>query len=263
MSLQSFFYPDLLMDLGMLLTVQLAYGSLHAVRLMTGTAALAACTMLVQWFNPAPAVTALLHLPVFMLAAGITTGERRLGRILEASVCMFCTGAAAAGFISLGNRMSAYAVILGLPLLIFLLRRHRHENYRWNIEVYVEKDGLGASLPALIDTGNRLHEHASGLPVLIAEADSLPRIAQYVQSLPHDQLCILPFGALGSTGEICCFRPDRLEITVPGRGHIPAPPCWVGIYPGRIPGSTRALAPPSFTKALETKRERFKRHFIE
>jgi hypothetical protein len=202
------------------------------------------------------------HFPVFILAAGIVTGEYRTGRILEAAVCMFCTGAAAAGFVSLGNH-AVSAAIIGIPLLLFLLRSRRHENYRWSIEVYVEKDGLGASLPALIDTGNRLKEHESGLPVFIAEAGALSQIARHAQSLPQDQLRILPFGVLGSTGEITCFRPDRLEILLPGKKPIPAPPCWVAVYHGRIPGSTCALAPPAFTKALETKRSIFKRHFIE
>lgn len=254
---------DVIMDLSMLMTVQLVFGALRPSRLLASFAVLNILTSLVFLLNPASAIKAVIHLPVFILTAGIVTGERRTGRIIEAAACMFCTSAAAAGFISLGNRAAVPAAVFGIPLLLFLLRRHRHENYRWNIEVYVEKDGLGASLPALIDTGNRLKEHHSGLPVFIAEADALAQIAVYVQTLPQNQLRILPFGVLGATGEIACFRPDRIEILIPGRGAVPAPPCWVAVYHGRIPGSTCALAPPVFTKALETKRSIFKRHFIE
>ena len=263
MFLQAYSPLDLLMDLGMLLTVQLVFGSIHPGRLLAAASALGACTALADALHLPSAAIALAHLPVFLLAAAIATGKRRAGRILEAAACMFCTGAAAAGFISLGSRAATPAVILGIPLLLCLLRRRRHESYRWNIEVYVEKDGLGASLPALIDTGNRLREHRSGLPVFIAEAGALAQIARHMHTLPAEQLRILPFGVLGATGEICCFMPDRLEILLPGRGPISAPPCWVAVYPGRIPGVTRALAPPVFTKALETKRDIFKRHFIE
>lgn len=251
------------MDLGMLLTAQLVFGTLHPLRLLAAAAAMGICSTLVNMLNPPGAAVALIHLPVFLLAASIVTGERRSGRILEAAACMFCTGAAAAGFISLGRHAAIPAVILGIPLMLYLFRKRRHENYRWNIEVYVEKDGLSASIPALIDTGNRLREHQSGLPVLIAEAGALPRIAQHMHTLSPDQLRILPFGVLGSTGEICCFLPDRLEILLPGKGPVPAPSCWVAVYPGRIPGSTRALAPPAFTKVFETKHDIFKRHFIE
>ena len=254
---------DLLIDLSMLLTVQLVFGSLQPGRLLTAAAMLRFCTVLVGDLQLPPAVIVPIHLPVFLLASVITTGERRIGRIAEAAACMFCTAAAFAGFISLGKPAAVPAAILGIPLLLYLLRTRRHENYRWNIEVYVEKDGLGASLPALIDTGNRLREHQSGLPVFIAEADALPLLAQHMHTLNPNHLRVLPFGVLGSAGEISCFMPDKLEILLPGRGHIPAPPCWVAVYPGRIPGSIRALAPPAFTKAFETKRDIFKRHFIE
>lgn len=253
---------DILMDLSMLATVQLAYGSLRPVRLFGAAMFLAACTFLVRLFGLSGALMVLAHLSVLLLSAKIASGEQRPARILEAAMCMFCAGAAAAGFITLGGDRAALTALPGFPLLLFLLRRRRHEKHAWNIEVYVEKDGLCATLPALIDTGNRLLEHESGLPVFIAEAAAIPQIARYAQRLPHNQTKTLPFGVLGSTGEISCFMPDRLEIILPGTGRRTAPPCWVAVYPGRIPGSTRALAPPSFTKALESQRDRFKRHFI-
>ena len=263
MNLQAFLPLELWMDLGMLLTVQLAYGSFRPIRILAAAGAMSLCTVIVGIWSPSPAVSALMHLPVLFIAAKLATGEHRPARILEAAVCMFCAGAAGAGFIALGKGNTFISVLPGIALLLFLLRRHRHENYRWNIEIHLEKDGLTASLPALIDTGNRLREHKSGLPVLIAEAGALAQIAQHVQTLPEDQLRMLPYGVLGSSGELGCFRPDKLEILLPGRGRIPAPPCWVAVYQGRIPGSTRALAPPEFTRALETKRNIFKRYFIE
>lgn len=261
--MRAFSSIDLLMDLCMLATVQLAYGSLCLIRLFGAASLLAACTFLARILDLSGAIMIPLHLVVLILSSKIATGEQRPGRILEATACMFCTGAAAAGFLSLGGISAVPAVLAGIPVLLFLLRKRRHEKHAWNIEIYLEKDGLGATLPALIDTGNRLCEHESGLPVFIAEAAAIPKIADHAQSLPYEQTKTLPFGVLGSTGEISCFMPDRLEIILPGTGRRAAPPCWVAVYPGRIPGSIRALAPPAFTKALEVKRERFKRHFIE
>lgn len=257
----AFFPLDLLMDFAMLLVVQLSFGSLRPRRLLAAAAVLAACTAAFLLLNLPPAHASLLHLPVFILSAQIATDERRPGRILEAAACMLCTGAAAAGFVSLGGGMAFPFAAAGAGLLLFLLRRRRHENYRWNIEVYVEKDGLGASFPALVDTGNRLREHESCLPVLIAEAGAMPRIAEHIRNLSPEQTQTLPFGVLGSTGEICCFQPDRVEIILPGRGRCCAPPCWVAVYPGRIPGSIRALAPPAFATVPETRRPILKKHF--
>lgn len=251
------------MDLGMLATVQLAYGSLKPSRLFGTAALLAACTLPVRLLDIPDGLMLPMHLSIFILTAKFATGEQRPLRILEAAACMFCAGAAAAGFLSLGEGRTSPFALVGIPLLLFLLRRRRHEKHAWNIEVYVEKDGLSATLPALIDTGNRLCEHESGLPVFIAETAAMPRVAEHVQQLPPEHTKTLPFGVLGSTGEISCFMPDRLEIILPGIGRRPAPPCWVAVFPGRIPGSTRALAPPAFIKTLETKCDRFKRYFIE
>ena len=110
--------------------------------------------------------------------------------------------------------------------------------------------GASARFPALIDTGNRLREHASGLPVLIVEERAAGEIAALAGTLSPDQMRPLPFGVLGGTGEISCFRCDEIHILLPGYGKTEAPPCWTAIYPGRIPGGTCALAPPEFADAV-------------
>ena len=70
--------------------------------------------------------------------------------------------------------------------------------------------GGTAEVSALVDSGNRLLEPFSGLPVLIVESDSLKRI-------------------LG---------------TALSAGAAPLPPGFrVVCYPGRIPGDAEALAP--------------------
>jgi len=257
----AFLTLDFWMDLGMLLVAQLSFGRFHPIRLLSAACLLCICTLAVLRINPPAAWMFFIHILVFPLGAWLATGERRTGRILEAAACMFCFSAAAAGFVSLNRGHALPIAAAGGALLLCLLRRRRHESFRWNIEVYVEKDGLCASFPALIDTGNRLREQHGGLPVLIVEASALSTMAEHIATLPEEQVQVLPYGVLGSSGEIRCFRPDRVDILLPLKGACPAPPCWIAVYPGRIPGSTRALAPPAFTTALETKRTHFKRQF--
>lgn len=253
MALQNIPFLDLMMDLSMLMVTQLAFGAFQPRRLIAAALLMSGCTALVEHLDLSPIFALLMHPAVLILSAGCITGARRPGRILEACMCMLCVGAAGAGFMMLGRRMMLFSALAGCGMLLFLLRRRRHENYRWNIEIYVEKDGLGASFPALIDTGNRLTEHRAFLPVLIVEASAMGEIPNHIAGLSPEQLQFLPFGVLGSSGELCSFRPDKVEIILPGQRSRAAPPCWVAVYPGHIPGSVRALAPPAFTQALKSR----------
>ena len=111
-----------------------------------------------------------------------------------------------------------------------MLRRKRHIRYRWNIELTLEWDTLRTDVPALIDTGNRLREHRSGLPVLIVESGAMPLFSQRVQQLDPDELRFLPYGALGGAGELTCFKPDRVLLRSGTGLEVEAPPCWVAVY---------------------------------
>ena len=96
-----------------------------------------------------------------------------------------------------------------------------------------------ASLHAIVDTGNRLHEPLSGQPVLIAEAEKLHGI------LPEKGFRTVRFASVGSSGEMRCFRPDSIYILANGRLR-PAPEAWVALYPGRLPPGMTALAPAEY-----------------
>ena len=243
----NFLPMDCIMDLCMLLIVQLTFGRLHLRRLLAAFLLLGGCTAAVLQLRMQ--VPLLLHLPVFISAAVIASGARTPRSMLLSGACMFCSGAAAAGFSLLGRPVLPYALSGGL-LVLLLMRRQRNISCRWNIDLTLERDGLYARFPALIDTGNHLHEHQSGLPVLIVESAAIPGMNAHLQDLADNEKRTLPFGVLGGGGEICCFRADRITIDMPGRGAVPAPECWVGIFPGRIPGAARALAPPEFADAL-------------
>ena len=103
-------------------------------------------------------------------------------------------------------------------------------------------------ISALIDTGNRLREPLSGLPVLIVSAK---RIAPLLppQFDPSRARWTLPQGfrlvgydSLGGGGEMAVFRPDELLISY-GDSYVMGPDLWVGVYPQEMPGRVEALAP--------------------
>lgn len=244
----AFLPMDLLMDLCALVIVQLAFDRIHLRRLLLAELLLAACTLAALALGKPPPA---LELLVILVCAMVATGARRPLAIAEAAVCILCTFSAAAGIAALFPVPAPLLAPAGAILLLIILRRRRNVHLRWNIELMVEKDGTGDRFPALIDTGNRLREHRSGLPVLIVEQSAMPNLHALIEALGEAHTRTLPFGVLGGGGELRCFRPDRIEISAPGIRPRLAPDCWVAIYPGQIPGLTRALAPPAFAQAVE------------
>ena len=234
---------DIAMDLCALLAVQLGYGALRPGRLLLAEAVLAASTRLCARFGQP---NALLQAAVYLLSASALVDARRPRQAAEAALCLMCAFAAGAGFAQLGGGRALSLAPLGILALLWVVRRRRNARCRWNVELYVEMDGACDRFPALIDTGNRLRDRRSGLPVLIVEAAAAPNFAAAAERLDPSEARVLPFGVLGSAGELRCFRPDRVELRAPGQAPRVAPACLVGAYPGRIPGPTRAIAPPEF-----------------
>jgi len=109
----------------------------------------------------------------------------------------------------------------------------------WLVPLCLSVGGRSARFPALIDTGNRLREPLSGLPVLVAEA----RLVRDI--LPETGYRTLGFGGLGGDGRMACFRPDAIWIGSGRRRHR-GPEVWVAVSPTPLPGLCQALAPPEF-----------------
>ena len=237
---------DLAMDLCALCAVQLGFGALCLKRLLLAEAVLAVCSALSFALGPPGPIA---QIAVYLLCAAVLTDARRPVRAAEAAICLLCAFAAGAGLATLFGKKLILLAPLGTLALLLLVRKRRNIRFRWNVELYVELGGAGDSFEALIDTGNRLRDHRSGLPVLIVEAAAVPNFAAASDRLDPALARTLPFGVLGSAGELRCFRPDRVEIRVDGLPPRPAPACLVAPFPGRIPGPIRALAPPEFADA--------------
>ena len=134
--------------------------------------------------------------------------------------------------------------VLGTALLLFLFRAKARRVEQWEVQVVAVKGGQQARFTALIDTGNRLREPISGLPVMIVEQKRIDRLLPYGFSGEEARVGFrrVAYGGVGGNGYLSVFRPDELLVNY-STGWMRAPAIWIGVYPGRLPGGVCALAP--------------------
>lgn len=165
---------------------------------------------------------------VWLKAAALITG----GALLAG-------GASLLPIIAARGPVAFPCALIGAALLTLMLAARRPLNGEWQVRLRVEVDGRTARFRALIDTGNRLREPISGLPVLIAEKRLLEN------ALPIFGWRLVRYGAVGGNGSMRCFKPSALWIER-GLRRARAPEVWIALSPGPLPGSARALAPSEF-----------------
>lgn len=239
---------DLAADLSLLCAAQVSLGPLSIRRLLAGWFFLFLGTAAASLpLMPRSARTACVVL-AWLAAAASVSPRRQITGILESAFCVLITAFAAAGAAMLGGSALPWAP-LGSAAAACMLRVRRHIRSQWNIEVVLKTRGAENTFRALIDTGNRLRDNRTGLPVLIVERDA---VADVLNRIPPEQTHTLPYSVLGSAGEIACFAPEQLFFRFPGETDRKAPACRIAVFPGRIPGSTQALAPPEFLTAAST-----------
>ena len=242
-SLEAYFLINLAVDVALIAVVARTNGCFRLWRTLTGGFLAAVYALLVRTVSERlahPAIQLVLIVPVSL----IVTGDPSPHKWLSVAFQLSCGALMLGGIGGLAARNIAAGIGGGLLLLSLLLNVRRHRMSAWDVTVCLRYRGRSTSFRALIDTGNRLREPISGLPVLIAEASLLRGI------FPTDRDSAVScrrvtFGALGGGGSVRCFHPDSVLICR-GSRLIPAPEVWVAVYPGKIPGSSRALAPPSF-----------------
>ena len=239
-------FADLVMDAGILAVAQLSLGRLKLKRLLAAICVLQLASCIYFLFGSS-ARHPLVVIPPAIAAAYIISPTKRILSVLSAAGCILVASGASAGFINaFGNARLIIAAVPALAIILLLLRRRMNIKYRWNIEVAVENDGKTVYFEALIDTGNRLHEPLSGLPVMIVSERFLPP-----DLFKNAQMRRLAFGVLGSSGEVQAFRADSVIIRQNGGRWLAAPECYIAVFCGRFPGSSLALAPPEFTEVME------------
>lgn len=218
-----------------------AFGTLYAVAMACG------------WYPQLAWPPVKLAMAVVLALVSLSVESWRdlaTGTLLLLGGTVFVGGAAQLA-ISLAGRSgwSLYGgSALGVAALAAALEARGRKLERWEAQVRVALDGRQASLKALVDTGNRLHEPISGLPVLIVEERAVRRMlppsldaARPDRHLPP-RFRLVAYGALGGSGKMACFRPDELLVCY-GEGWLRAPDVWVAVYPGKMPGGAQALAP--------------------
>ena len=217
-----------------------ALAQLGALRFLGSLPALAALSLLMAAIAipPDSLRTALVS------GAALLGGGVFLGGVQLAALRLF-RGAGAAAFFA--------GALLGAGALLAATALRKKRLVTWEVQVFLSAGGGEARFRALVDTGNRLREPFSGLPVLICErgvlADVLPPgyDAASTSGVPPGFRQV-GYGALGGNGRLNCFRPELCLVDY-GNGYLKSPDLWVAVYPGKMPGGVRALAPPIVSAA--------------
>lgn len=220
-------------------------GVIRPRRLLTVSAASACAAALIE-AGQLPRSLALALMPLSVFA--VTGGRQWLTAL---GWCAVWSGAFAGGLALAQPHLARFglwrAPLLMAPFFAAAWRLERGtRTFVPRLRLRIVTAGGTAEVSALVDSGNRLLEPFSGLPVLIVGSDSLndvlgaPLLAE-AAPLPSG-FRVVCYRALGGGGQMRCFRPDAVRRFRRGR-WIDAPAMWVGIYPGRIPGGAEALAP--------------------
>lgn len=240
MCIEIFVAVNALADLMLMGAVSRAFGQFNARKLVavsaltTGYAAVAAARP-VPWASLA-VQAALLALVSALLTLPYSAPLCRLCALWLAGTTLLGRGIAA--LMPWRGPLSGLSGCFAAALLVMLMNRARPPHGAcWQVRLCLCVEGRCARFPALIDTGNRLREPVSGLPVLIAEGALLRGI------LPKDGYRVLHYGAVGGAGRLACFKPGAVWVER-DRLRYRAPDLWVAVAPGKLPGEFRALAPP-------------------
>ncbi|MDO4547405.1 MAG: sigma-E processing peptidase SpoIIGA [Clostridia bacterium] len=176
-------------------------------------------------------------------------------QILSGTLLLLGATVFTGGIVSLSIRLfgrSALTLFLGaiggIAALVAATQTRQQKLDKWEAQVFIKYRDTQARLSAMIDTGNRLREPFSNLPVLIVEWRAIRNMlpAGFDAHNPCGNLPagyrLASFGTLGAKGEIALFRPDELLVSY-GDGWLAVSDIWIGVYPGNIPGQYHAIAP--------------------
>lgn len=244
-TIENSFLLNFLIDTSLIAVIARSEGCFNLLRILAAGLISAIYSLLVIAATPLlkhPMIQLMLLVLISLLVSGDSSPRKWLNISLRLACGAMLLGGAA--ILMHAQNIPTVLIVLcaGLILVYLLFRSCPHRASNWEISVFIQHNGENVQFAALIDTGNRLEEPVSGLPVLIAESSVLSGLFPTNRPLKCRRVA---FSALGGTGTIPCFRPDAIYIRRCER-MIPAPNVWVAIYPGRIPGSNRALAPPCF-----------------
>lgn len=243
-SIESFLFINFLLDTLLMGIVAQCAGRFRMVRVLCASAIATLFGLIAALFENSWSLS-LLQLMLLIPLAMLICGDCHV-RIWGIHALMLFSGILLSGGCqnlfsknAPGRIPALISAIGGLGLLYMILFHRRRLRSDWNVEICISANGRTAFLSALIDTGNRLHEPLSGLPVIIVTESVIENI------LPDSGYRRVAFGGLGGNGNLECFRPDYIWL-VENQHLRRAPDAWVALCPTPLPSGHAALAPSEF-----------------
>ena len=142
---------------------------------------------------------------------------------------------------------------LGLRLLYRITGRH--QDHRTLCEVTLSFQGKEVTLAMGIDTGNRLTEPFSGLPVAVADRHGLQKILpEEFPSPGTGSFRMVPCRTVAGESILPAFRPERCTIRI-GKTVIETTSFYVGVAPDPLLADCDGLLQPEILSTGEEKRE--------
>ncbi|MFC0188980.1 sigma-E processing peptidase SpoIIGA [Fictibacillus aquaticus] len=142
----------------------------------------------------------------------------------------------------MGDPISWLFVILGFPALIYFSRKRADDvkvqkvNYEQMTETFIWFNGTPIRTKALIDSGNKLRDPVSRLPVVILDMnvhgshfpESIQNLAEDYTRFGDSEICaqwesklrLVPFRSVGHQQFLLCVKPDRIEVNHSGSNWI-------------------------------------------
>lgn len=242
-SLETYFFTNLAIDTALLTTIARANDCARFRRILLCGFLSASYAVLIECVSNRLSHP-LIQILLLVILSILLCGDSELQRWGIISIQLFggamILGGMGTTFFE-GERFLPAVIGAGFLLISGMLNIRKRRLLSWEVMVILTLHGRTVHFRALIDTGNRLHEPISGLPVLVAESSLLQDFLHSLQ-IPFRHVS---FGGLGGNGVVRCFRPDTVLIRR-GDRLVRAPDVWVAVYPGKFPGTSRALAPPAF-----------------
>lgn len=257
-SIEAVLLSEFLVDLAAIWAALYPKNRVRISRLMFAALVGASASAMAALLSPTCAVSAIIGIAIMPLLIYICIGQRSctetagsIASMLAVSALISACSHSAGACTFYARICSAFAASAAAAALLSLQRRWLDS---WETTIRISDGDSVVSFPALIDTGNRLTEPISALPVIIVESslikNLIPCNINTSTSLPRG-FRLIAYGGVGGNGMLPCFMPR--SITSNGKKIRDI---WVAIYPGRLPGKYRALAPAAIISQINKNQKR-------
>lgn len=245
--MEAYWLINFVLDLMLLVLAHRSMRRIRWLRTLSAAAAGAFVACLAAYFPYFP--------PFLPLSAGLMVmcllnsgGRQWLPSLIRTLFCALCLGGMGTLLRQATGRWTSGALglllLLGPICLLFFLDGQVRKSPCLHVQLCLCARGQQVHLEALVDTGNCLREPLSHLPVLVAEEALLAPLlpSDYGHTPLPRGFRMVQYGGVGGSGQMLCFLPDEIRSLRQGKWKR-APDMWVALYPGKLPGRARALAP--------------------